>query len=152
MRHLLIIVALALITSCVKPDTSSMPFEHIDGDVWHSDYPIEIVPQWSDSAATYTMLITVRHTQAYPYANLPMTLDMIGDSGQVKRQRLNVDITDGHGNWVGQGFGTLYQRQVVALRGVKPRQANRVKLWMALEGCDSVLGVSDMGITLIIEH
>ena len=134
---------------CAPEQIDYAHFEHIANDTWLHDMPLRFTPQWSDSTAQHQLLVTVRHTQHYPHGNLPMVVDLIGADGHVKRHRLNMRITDGHGNWVGKGFGTLYQCQATVSRDVTSIDAQRVVVWLNLDSCQSVTGVTDIGITLI---
>ena len=134
---------------CCKPDTSTYShFEHVPGQVWHHDMPMRFEPTWIDSADVRDLWLTVRHTQDYPYGNLPIVVDLIGDSGQVTRHHVRMAITDGQGNWKGQGFGTLFQCRTRVASGVTARQARRVIVWQAVDSCASLAGVSDVGIQL----
>lgn len=134
--------------ACAPEQIVYCHFEAVPGQTWHADLPVRFEPQWADSSATCTLLLTVRHTQHYPYGNLPMVVDLIGDDGTVSRHRVHMAITDGQGNWQGRGFGTLYQCQTLVAQGVTPHQASRVMVWLALDSCRSVAGVCDVGITL----
>ena len=138
--------------ACAPEQIVYSHFESLPNQSWHSDLPVRFVPEWSDSSAVCDMLITVRHTQFYPYGNLPLVVDIIGDSGQVVRHRVHLAITDGRGNWQGQGFGTLYQCQALVTHGVTPQQAQRVVVWQAIDSCASLPGVSDVGISFSIKN
>jgi len=142
------IVAIWL-SACTQEQIAYSHYEPVPGTTWSADLPVRFSPEWSDSAATCRLLLDVRHTQRYPHGNLPIVVDLIGDDGRMTRHRVHMPITDGRGNWLGQGFGTLYQCQSVVADGVTCSQARRVVVWLALDSCDSVTGVSDIGITLI---
>lgn len=134
--------------ACAPEQIVYSHFETVPGQTWQADLPMRFAPQWADSSARSTLLLTVRHTQLYPYGNLPMVVDLIGDDGTVTRHRVHMAITDGRGNWQGRGFGTLYQCQMPVAHDIGPSQACRVVVWLALDSCNSVTGVSDVGITL----
>lgn len=143
------LAACSAILCCCRPDTSTYShFEHVPGQVWYHDMPMRFAPTWADSAAVRDLWLTVRHTQEYPHGNLPMVVDLIGDSGQVTRHRVRMAVTDGRGNWQGQGFGTLFQCRALVASGVSASQARRVVVWQALDSCDALPGVSDVGILL----
>ena len=138
----------AVLCSCT-PDTSTYShFESVPRQVWHHDLPIRFEPIWNDSTSSHELWVTVRHTQIYPFGTLPMVVDLIGDSGQVIRHRVSLSVTDGAGNWQGQGFGTLFQCQVHVASGVTASHARHVVVWQAVDSCDALPGVSDVGILL----
>ena len=110
--------------------------------------PMRFEPTWNDSTDVRDLWLTVRHTQEYPYGNLPMVVDLIGDSGQVTRHIVRMAVTDGQGNWQGQGFGTLFQCRARVASGVTASQARRVVVWQAMDSCALLPGVSDIGILL----
>ena len=153
LRQWLTAVTMAVcLGACAPEQIVYSHFEAVPGQSWYSDLPLRFEPVWSDSSVVCDMLVTVRHTQFYPYGNLPLVIDIIGDSGQVTRHRVHLSVTDGHGNWQGQGFGTLYQCQALVAHGVTPRQAKRVVVWQAIDSCASLPGVSDVGISFSIEN
>lgn len=139
----------AVLTACGGDQSAYSHFEHVPQTVWHSDRAVRFAPQWPDSSGTYSLSLTVRHTVDYPHGNLPLTVDLIGDDGRVKRYRVVVPITDRQGNWVGQGFGTLYQCRATMTSQLAPTQAHRVVVWPSAAGCDSLPGVCDVGIALV---
>lgn len=149
---LTVVTMIVCLGACAPEHTVYSHFESVPQQSWPSDLPMRFTPAWSDSAAVCDLLVTVRHTQLYPYGNLPVVVDLIGDDGRVTRYRVHLDITDGDGNWQGQGFGTLYQCQKLVTHGVTPRQAHRVVVWQALDSCSSLPGVCDVGISLSREH
>ena len=135
-------------TGCAPDEQTYSHFEHVTNQVWHHDMPIRFMPTCNDSTTVRDLWLTVRHTQEYPYGNLPIVVDLIGDSGQVTRHRVHLEITDGQGNWLGQGFGTLFQCRAHVASGVTAEQARRVVVWQAVDSCESLPGISDVGILL----
>lgn len=134
--------------ACAPEHSSYSRFHHFPNQTWHKPTPVRFSPEWPDSSAAYDMHIAIRHTQMYPYANLPIIIDLISDSGTVSRHRASLKVSDGNGNWTGSGFGTLFQCATIIATELKPQQAHHVVVWLGLAHCDSVQGVNDIGISL----
>lgn len=146
-----IIAAVMLIwASCErKPVMSHASFVHLPVSGWHSSLPLKFSPQFDDSTLTYDITLTVRHDNSYRYSNLLLVVDMVTTDSTVSRQTVNMPLADQYGNWTGGGFGALYQNQVTLAEGVAPDDARSVVVWQAMAECDTLLGIADVGITII---
>lgn len=59
---------------------------------------------------TGMVMVEVRHRSDYPYRNLPMLLQVLQpDSTLMCSDTLQLFLADGEGQWLGSGFGSLYQ-------------------------------------------
>ena len=152
-NRLWLLTALTVVASwlcaCVPQQVVYSHFEPTSNQLWPGDLPMRFAPQWPDSQAVCDVVVAVRHTQVYPYGDLPLVVDLVGDSSRVTRHRVRIPITDGQGNWCGQGFGTFYQCQTVVAHDVAASEARRVIVWMAIDSCSTLSGVSDVGLILI---
>lgn len=63
-------------TGCAPDEQTYSHFEHVTNQVWHHDMPIRFMPTWNDSTTVRDLWLTVRHTQEYPYGNLPIVVGM----------------------------------------------------------------------------
>ncbi len=108
--------------------------------------PIKFTPEYSDSSLTYDVELALRHNNDYQYSNLSLVVDLIDSVKNVTRHDIDFELSDGYGNWRGSGFGALYQSSIVIAQGIKPSQVTSVVVWQAMNNCDVVKNVIDMGV------
>ena len=143
-----VIVAIGLfLTACQKrPVITHADYVHIPPSGWLSTTPLTFSPVYGDSALTYGFTLAVRHTNSYPYRNLPLVVDIIAADSSVNRKTLDIDLADEYGRWLNGGFGSLYQAVVTLADNVTPDQAQRIIVRQAMAGCDTLTGLDDVGI------
>ena len=142
--------AMLIMASCErKPVMAHAQFKHLPAVGWQRSKPLMFQPQYDDSTATYDVMLAVRHSNSYPYRNLSLVVDIVDTDSAVNRRRLNVALADEYGNWLGGGFGSLYQDKVTIATGLAPVQASAVKVWQVMSGCDTLHGVADVGVITV---
>lgn len=141
------IAAVVLMTGCrQQPVMAHADFVHIPVDGWLQSASVTLTPVYDDSTTTYNLLLAVRHGNSYKYCNLALVVDIIAADSVVNRQELNLQLADEYGNWTGSGFGAVYI-DTVHLAGVfDPVDAKSVIVWQAMRGCDTLNGVTDIGL------
>jgi len=110
--------------------------------------PLTFTPAYDDSARVYDLSLAVRHDNAYPYRTLSLVVDAIAADSTVNRQMVDIALADEYGNWTGGGFGALYQQAVTIARGVSPGDVHSVVVWQAMEGCDTLVGLVNVGVIM----
>ena len=121
-------------------------FAHLPSTGWLSSQPLSLAPAYSDSTASCDLTLAVRHSNRYRYCNLSLAVDVIAADSTRARKTLDIPLADEYGNWSSGGFGALYQTTVPLVADVKPDQASRVVVWQTMGGCDTLLGIVDVGI------
>jgi len=116
--------------------------------MWQKSAPLQFTPEYGDSSATYTVSLAVRHDAQYPYRDLALHLTMTSEpdsAGGVQEEyrKVTFHLADTLGNWLGTGFGTLYQQQCEVLRHVSPRQAQKLTVRHLMPD-DTLAGVTDV--------
>lgn len=129
-----------------KPVMAHSAFVHLPNDGWQRTMPLSFSPEYDDSAARYDVTLAVRHNNSYRYSNLSLVVDVIAADSAVSRKQVNMVLADGYGNWTGGGFGTLYQVTEPVALGISPNQAHSVVVWQAMNDCDTLRGLADVGI------
>ncbi len=146
----ILIAAFSLIVVCLDAcspkHASYSDYLTLPDDGWAQNSPLYFTPEWGDSSQRYDITLVVRHTTAYPYSSLNLTVDLIPPHGQAKRSRVTFELTDGIGNWTGHGFGNYYQCSTMVARGVGWHQVSRVAVWNTMQGADVLKGVENVGI------
>ena len=144
---IVIAAAMLVMGSCDrKPVMAHSAFTHLPNGDWQRTMPLSFRPEYDDSAARYDVTLAVRHDNSYRYSNLSLVVDVIAADSTVSRKRVNMALADGYGNWTGGGFGTLYQVTEPVALGVSPVDARSVVVWQAMNGCDTLRGLADVGI------
>ena len=102
---LALLMILVCLGACAPKHTSYSCFYDIPDEGWMENTPISFAPEYGDSAITYDITFSVRHSASYSYGNLNLVLDFIAADGNVDRKNLNFAISDEFGNFKGGGFG-----------------------------------------------
>ena len=142
-----IAAAMLIMPACQrKPVMSHASFINIPMRGWQQAMPLTFTPEYDDSTRSYRLTLAVRHDNSYPYRNLSLVVDAIAADSTVNRQTVDITLADEYGNWTGGGFGSLYQKAVTVARDVHPVDARSVVVWQAMEGCDTLSGLVNVGI------
>lgn len=144
---IVVAAAMLIMAGCErKPVMAHSQFKHLPVSRWHRSLPLSFRPEYDDSTMVYDLTLALRHDNSYRYRNLPLVVDVITADSTVHRQTVEIALADEYGNWLGGGFGALYQQVLTIARGVKPDEANTVVVWQAIEGRDTLRGLTDVGI------
>lgn len=142
-----VLIAAAILISCQrKPVMTHAHFIHLPNSGWTSTTPLTFRPVYDDSTLTYSLSLAVRHESKYRFSNLSLVVDLIAIDSTVNRQTINMSLADEYGNWKGGGFGPLYQDTASIARVVAPEDAKSIVVWQAMDGCDTLGGLVDIGV------
>ncbi len=76
---------------------------------WSKQDTLYFVKTMSDSCKIYELSIDIRSKSDFPYRNLPILFSCrLPDKGLIK-DTINIALSDAKGNWLGKGWGGLYQ-------------------------------------------
>ena len=100
------------ISSC-RPSPQYQDNYAIPGGAWQAAYRPEFRFTITDTATAYQLFLTIRHTDAYPYANIWINMDSKapGDTGWGK-VRVEVPLAAPTGQWLGRGAGELWEQRM----------------------------------------
>ena len=108
-KTLFLIAAMALaVAACSRLPVYSH-YEHIDGESWRRDDTLTFTTTVRDSA-NYHLILGLRATNAYPYKQLTVNVDMKVNEDE-ELSPLTIDITDAEGEMQGSG-NTIYSYDV----------------------------------------
>ena len=108
-KTLFLIAAMALaVAACSRLPVYSH-YEHIDGESWRRDDTLTFTTTVRDSA-NYHLILGLRATNAYPYRQLTVNVDMKVNENE-ELSPLTIDITDAEGEMQGSG-NTIYSYDV----------------------------------------
>ena len=108
-KTLFLIAAMALAVAACSRLPIYSHYEHIDGESWRRDDTLTFTTTVRDSA-NYHLILGLRATNAYPYKQLTVNVDMRVNENQNQNEKLSpltIDLTDAEGDMLGSG-GTIY--------------------------------------------
>jgi gliding motility-associated lipoprotein GldH len=105
---LLILLPLLLITSCGKigvfEKTASIPSQ-----VWEYNYKPSFTFTITDTTTAYNVFIVVRHTDAYNYNNLWLTVGSQAPADTIHYQNINLELGNDAKGWEGTGIDDIFE-------------------------------------------
>ena len=146
MTMVIAVIVLCAVACERRPALATSRFVHLPTTGWPASEPVSFEPVYIDSAASHGLTLAVRHSNSYRYCNLSLVVDVIAADSTVSRKSLDIPLADEYGNWSSGGFGALYQATMPIVGGVTPDKARSVVVWQTMAGCDTLLGVVDVGI------
>ena len=140
------IAALLATASCSKPDAVDGEWRDIDGDGWRYNRILRFNAA-GDTLPMNVLVLTVRHTSAYPFANL--WLEMKYEAADtVHADTLNVVLADRFGHWRGSGSGLTYQYSDTIIPRRAPRPSSPILLRHIMR-LDTVPELQQVGISYL---
>lgn len=119
-RIFAILAVLAACIGCSEPTPVNSEWCDIPTDGWRYGNTLTFNAD-SDSFSVDTLVLTIRHTSAYPYANLWLEMKY-GTGDTLKADTLNVKLADDFGHWLGTGSGLSFQKSDTILPTAPIRQ------------------------------
>lgn len=118
---LLLFVFGSCIRSNVYEKNVSIPFNQ-----WHSTDKQSFDFRISDTSATYQLYFTMRHTDAYPFANLWLNVrsNLPGESGD-SAVKIEIPLAQADGKWLGRGMNEIWEHRMPLSRSGKAIKFNR---------------------------
>jgi len=102
-----------LMASCM-PSPYYQKNQSIPQNTWSYDHQPSFRVAISDTTVYYTMYFLIRHTDAYPYANLWLRIysQQPGDTTE-DTTRIEVTLAAPSGQWLGRGMGTIWEHRAI---------------------------------------
>ena len=143
---LLSVIMIAGLHACSPQDASQSEFFAVPEQSWSQEAPITFALTYPDSTACYDIELAIRHNVDYQYQNLSLAIDLIRDDKSFTRKVIDFQIADGHGIWLGKGFGALYQHHATVIANAKAGEFKQMVVWQAMPNCKTIEHVTDVGI------
>lgn len=146
--YILLAFALYAITiSCTKNRTTYSSFVDFKDMEWPVKSPVRFDVTAFDSISGDNLLLTVRHSNDYPYRNLWLFIDLIDERGQIKTDTANITLADISGRWYGNGFGAIYELTLPLRLNSNLHRLKNVVISQGMRD-DTIKGIINIGITL----
>ena len=142
-----IAAAMLIMSACDhKPTLSHAHYHDLPSSGWQREVPLTFVPEYDDSTRVYDLSLAVRHDNSYKFSNLSLVVDLIAADSTQSRRTVEITLADDYGNWTGGGFGAVYQNKMTVARGLSPGNVSSVVVWQAMQGCDTLSGLTEVGL------
>ena len=147
-KNFLLLITSLLLVGC-QGDIVYTAFKTIPNTGWESDSSLCYQPVIADSILNCQMLITIRHTDAYPYQNLWLFVDIQKDSIPVTRDTIECYMANERGEWLGGGlsihelpllYNDNYQFARIGEYQISITQGMRE---------DTLIGIKEVGVKII---
>jgi len=102
-----VLLVLGSAVGCADGDALFRDFADLPAGGWERDSAVQFDASVTDTAQPYVLLVSVRHTQAYPYRNLYLGRQIIGADGIEYQDTVEIQLADDRGTWLGEGVGGI---------------------------------------------
>lgn len=99
---------MAIMPACAPGPDDFSGYRNIDPHGWVYGDTISFVPALTDSVASGSLTLMLRHTGSYLYSNLWIELQRHG-ADTVMVDTFNIQVADIYGRWLGTGPGVAFQ-------------------------------------------
>lgn len=154
--RLLLFPLVGLLLSCGKPTLYS-DYHSVSPFGWEADSSLSYRFAVTDTLTPCDLIISVRHTQNYPFQNMWLFLEWDSDSLSSashpiflpQRDTIEFYLADQRGRWLGNGFGQLREMPVLYAQSIIFPHAGNY-LFRIRHGMrdNSLRGISDVGLQI----
>lgn len=106
------LVAILLFSSCLESPYYQKEYS-IPANKWDYNNEPSFKFEVTDTTAFYTLAFLIRHTEAYPYANIWLMVytKAPGDT-TYQKTRLEIPLAEPTGKWMGRGMGEIWEQRL----------------------------------------
>jgi len=108
---------LFFLTSC-NQGTMFSKYHKLKDYQWDKDNIIVFEVPAIDKEGEYDVILAVRHTPQYPYANLQLNMTMYSPSGEERTKDHDLYIRNNDGTFKGEGMGDLFDIEFTLLSNI----------------------------------
>lgn len=125
-------------------------FTTFPGAEWQYAAPQDfVVDTLRDSVCpSGTLLLTLRHTEAYEYSNIWLEITYDADDSTAVADTVNIILADSFGHWRGRGSGASFQVTDTLRRRMPLRRQQRIALRHIMR-VDTLQNIEQAGITYL---
>ena len=107
-NHFLILLPLLFLASCAKIGVFEKTVP-IPSQVWEYNYKPSFTFTITDTTGAYNIYIVVRHTDAYNYNNLWLTVGSQAPGDTTRYQNINLELGNDAKGWEGTGIDDIFE-------------------------------------------
>lgn len=79
---------------------------------WNYDFHPSFLFYIKDTAATYNIFVTIRHSDEYAFSNLWLLISSSREGEKPKTKRVELPLADKEGRWLGTGMDGIYDHRI----------------------------------------
>ena len=145
MRKIVYLLATVCCLAACNSNIVYSRFASISSREWHADSVISFDYNITDTAAPYSLLLYVRHTERYPYQNMWVFI-----SDGTRRDTVEFYLADDRGRWLGDKQHGFIEMPVLLEEHHHFPDTGTYHLTVQQGMRDSLLrGITDVGIELV---
>lgn len=91
----------------------------VDSNNWNYDQKVNFTVDTNDTLSMYNMHLIVSHSDEFSYQNLYLNITTSFPSQEDRQERLNIELSDEKGQWVGKCSGGICQTKVYLIDDFK---------------------------------
>jgi gliding motility-associated lipoprotein GldH len=124
-------------------------YKPIENKIWDKDSLLIFTVPITDTTHNYNIKFNVRNDVKYNFSNLWVFLEIIQPNGLSVTDTTEIGLADPSGQWLGNGFGGLKEKETLYRRNVYfPQSGNyKIKIRQGMRE-DKLKGISDFGIRI----
>ncbi len=111
--HVSRLTLLVLLLASCKPSPQYQDHFNVPGGAWNSKFQPQFDFDVDDTSAGYQLFLLIRHTDAYPFSNIWLTVESRGPrDSSFRKVRAEVPLAAASGQWLGRGMGEVWEQRV----------------------------------------
>ncbi len=119
---------------------------------WFKNDAVSFNVNISDSLTNYSFGLNVRNTTGYRYSNLYIFLITEFPNGNISNDTIECILANKEGKWLGKGWGNIKENHIILKSGLRFPLTGKYKfLIQQAMRVDTLTGISDVGLSLVIE-
>ncbi|HRS54405.1 MAG TPA: gliding motility lipoprotein GldH [Bacteroidales bacterium] len=143
-----LILSVFLLYSC-ENKTIFKKYEKFENYQWNKNKNVVFNVNIKDDKTLYDVIIAIRHTPQYPYANLIFNLTIYSPSGQERTKDHNVFIRNRDGSFIAKGLGDIYDIEFKVLEKINFNEIGIYKFEInSLMPIYTTQGLMDIGLII----
>ncbi len=151
----LVFITLLTLSSCdnttIAGDSQAMPLER-----WDASKKVRFEMPQLDSVQHYNLHLNVRNTNAYPFSNIFLIVELEYPFGKTKVDTLEYKMANPDGTWLGTGIGSVKENTLVYLENFNFNEAGTYTLSVSqavrnngdTQGVSQLEGITDVGYSI----
>jgi len=147
--YFIALTGILMIQSCVD-DVSYEEVKELEGSVWPQDDTLVYSFSIDDTAHYYSVYLTMRIDNDYPYSNIYAGVNMRGPGGQDISELKGFEMADKEGKWKGKSYGGLIGFEFPLYEQMQFHEGGTYKIHvLQYMRTENLAGVHDAGIKIL---
>ncbi len=118
----LFIIAVVAFSACRNQGDVFNEYIALPNVGWDKDSLAVFHPDMKSTGERYNVWLQLRNQSNYSYSNLWLFVDIVAPDGKSVRDTIDCQLARPDGEWIGDGWGSLYSLQIPLMRSVSFNQ------------------------------